>query len=89
MILVYYKKLFKFLLPIFIEHKNSANEQNASLLASFSASAAYFRARQIGCLFILSRAHSSYATVNKEETDTYEYKKWRNDSFYKKYYLEI
>jgi hypothetical protein len=37
---------------VFIEQKNSANEQNASLLVSFKASAAYFGAMQIGCLFI-------------------------------------
>ena len=64
---------------VFIEQKNSANEQNASLLVSFKASAAYFGAMQIGCLFIFQGHIAGYVTAKKKETDIFEYKKRRND----------
>ena len=63
---------------VFYRAKNSANEQNASLLVSFKASAAYFGAMQMGCLFIFKGRIAGYVTAKKKETGIIEHKKRRN-----------
>ena len=47
--------------------KNSVSDQNAGLLAGFSASATYFGAKQSGMSYYFSRARSGLRNREKEE----------------------
>ena len=68
---------------------NSANEQNASLLAGFPASVTYFRASQIGCLLIFQGHIAGYITGKKKNTDVFEYKNSEITGFIRKYFFKI